>query len=224
LTLRTASHTMIPSPTKVNGVEQEPAARTSQWMPLAAVGTLAALLLAVSWLTRPAADPADTTGYASALEACTAALVDAASAPDLGGWKVEAEAESRDVSAILMVRGDTEDLCVTSHDERGRFVASSSGWGRITPAASTALTYDTGQVLPGHDAATTLQAVAGRAPTGSSAVLVSLADGTTAQTDVTNGHYLALMNSVSLPDRIVALDSSGGEIARLADANGLNAK
>jgi hypothetical protein len=133
-----------------------------------------------------------------------------------GGWWV-----GRIGSGVPSSSGYTTVLCVAIRDKAGRFTGTSSGWGQMAAQATPALSYDTGQVLPGHDAPSSLQAVVGRVPAGTTSVVVLLSDGVTGPGTLGGGHYLALLNSTAPPERIVALDASGAEIASLANLHGL---
>ncbi len=220
LTTSRTNRRMVSSSTR-NGVKERRASGASRWGLLLVVIALAALF-AIWWASRTASAPSSSTGYHTALEACSASFSTSTSAPTLPGyWQVVVEVDRPRASALVIIGGDTEVLCVTSRDETGRFTSTSSGWGRMTLQASPALSYETGEVLPGRDAASSVQALAGHVPAGTAAVVVLMSDGVTATAALATGNYLALVNTTAVPERIVALDSAGVEIASLANLHGL---
>ena len=117
----------------------------------------------------------------------------------------------------MLVEGSTRLLCVTGQDRAGRFTSVATNWTQIENPVMPPLSYDIGAVLPGTSASSTLQAISGRAPAGTTEVVVQMADSRTTRAAVTDGLYVALVNTTALPQRITALDASGTAIASLTN-------
>jgi hypothetical protein len=203
-------------------VDQSPLDWRSRGIPLLLAVGLAVLLFGGWWVGRIGSGVPSSSGYATALEACSVPLSSPSTTPTLpGSWQVVVEVDRPEASVLVIISGRTEVLCVAIRDKAGRFTGTSSSWGQMAAQATPALSYDTGQVLPGHNAPSSLQAVVGRVPAGTTSVVVLLSDGVTGPATLGGGHYLALLNSTAPPERIVAIDASGAEIASLANLHGL---
>ncbi len=149
----------------------------------------------------------------AAVAACGMPASAASAEAGTTGWRLAVELDQADESVLLFVSGTDETLCAVGRGSDGRFGAVQTDVGRMDPAPSSALTYDTGV---GAATAAPRQIIVGRAPAGAAAVVVTAADGSSSSAALGNGHYIARLETASSVVRIVALDASGSTLVDLS--------
>jgi len=130
------------------------------------------------------------------------------------GWQVAVEIDRSDTSALALVSGDSIATCLTIRSG-GDFGTASLGSGSYPGANPVRLSFLTSQ--KGGDQFI----LVGRIPSVAHAVRLTLEDGTSQDTTLGDGLWLAWLSAESVPTLIEAIDSSGATIDRIHDPNGL---
>ncbi len=166
--------------------------------------------LFASWSVTPSvADPALA---AAAVDLCVRDLPGSADAELL------VQDQRGSAAAILYRVGDSAVSCVLAVEGSGRIVAASAAASRITPKTG-ALSVDGWSVVPAGDISrgdTGLARLFGRAPAGTSSVIVSRSDGTIVTATVAHGYFLAWWPSDEGATAIDARDASGKVISHVS--------
>lgn len=182
----------------------------------------AVALVAVVRLSASSGPAAATTGYATALQACQGpASTEKAEATLSFDWHLAVEEDRAEASALVLVSGDDQLMCLSWRNADGTFGFTETGLGRVAATATAALTYDTGTSPDENASPPIVQLVIGRVPDGTARVEVSAADGSVQQATLGGGRYLAWLSSAAQPTRIAAYGASSVMLAELADPNGL---
>jgi hypothetical protein len=188
---------------------------------LLVVGVLAVLVVVRPFEPRVVVEPGSN-GSATALEACHApATADKAGATQSFDWHLAVEEDRAEASALLLVSGSDQLMCVAWRNPDGTFGWAITGGGTITPSATPTLTYDSGTRAGDVTHPPVVQLVVGRVPEGTATVEVSAADGTVQRASVGGGRYLAWLSSGARPVRIAAYSATSTLLADLADPNGM---
>ena len=192
---------------------------------VAALVLVAAILLAVAALR--AAAPAQISGaYATAIEACRPpASAEKAGATLVFDWRVALQEEGPDATALLLLSGTDQMLCLADRGQDGRYSGSVSSTGRLDAATPGTLTFDadlySARSRTAQPVVPPIRLVAGRVPDAAARLLVTAEGGAIQEATVRNGHYLGWLVTNAKVIRIAALDVGGNELTALADPDGL---
>lgn len=188
---------------------------------LIVIAVLLGLVLARPFEPRVVMQPGGN-GYATALAAChPPASAEKAGATLAFDWHLAVEEDRTEASALLLVSGSQQLMCVAYRNADGTFSGSFSGIGGVTLTPTPSLTYDTGTAPADNASPPVIHLVIGRVPEGAARVEVSAADGSLQQATLGGGRYLAWLETAALPVRIAAYSADSALLADLADPNGL---
>jgi len=169
--------------------------------------------------------PTSTPEPVSAVEACH--LPDTAEKADgtLGfRWQLAVRVDSPQVSILFFTSGSDSLLCEAWRGTDGNYGSSTTtAIGRFAPQHGAELTYDSG-TRPVIGNSWPSQLVLGQTPRSVTSIEVVTADGELHDATIGSGFYLAWVSAGNQPSEvveIVARDSAGTVIARLADPSGL---
>jgi len=192
-------------------------------------GTLlvAAVVAVAVFVGRASARPTPTTTPEpiSAIEACHLPATDVKAGGTLSySWQLAIRLDSPEVSELFFTSGSDSLLCEAWRGTDGNYGSSTiTSVGRFEPLSGAALTYDGGsESAPGETWPS--QLVIGQAPSSAASIEVVTADAERHGSTIGNGFYLAWVSTGNQPSKvveIVARDSTGTIIARLADPSGL---
>jgi hypothetical protein len=188
---------------------------------LVVIALLLVLVVARPFEPRVVVQPSSN-GYATALEACHAPpTAEKAGATLAFDWHVAVEEDRTAASALVLVSGSQQLMCVAYRNPDGTFGNAFSGLGGITLTSTPTLTYDTGTAPTESASPPVIHLVIGRVPDGTARVEVSAANGDVQRATLGGGRYLAWLETAALPVRIAAYSATSGLLADLTDPNGL---
>jgi hypothetical protein len=196
--------------------------RSTIWPVLALCALVAVILVAGRFAQPTQSAPASAQGPVSAVDACHLPGSDVKS----GGayqWQMAVRLDSPQETAIVFISGPSMLQCWAYRASNGRFDSTVTAGGGFQPGAGTVLTYE-GQTSATSDDPYPAAMVFGQVPTGTATVDIVTTDGEHHSAAMGNGWYAAWATLTGPGDNVVeiiARDSSGATISRLADPSGL---
>jgi hypothetical protein len=139
-------------------------------------------------------------------------------------WQLAVRLDSPQVSVLFFTSGSDGLLCEAWRGTDGNYGSSTvTAIGGFEPLYGAALTYDSGS-QPATGATWPSRLVIGQMPRSAASIEIVTADGEQHDASIGNGFYLAWVSTGNQPSEvveIVARDTIGTIIARLADPSGL---
>lgn len=198
--------------------------RESLWRPIAVIVAALVAVLAVTRLTTSASPaPSPSHGIASAIEACSHLNSDVKAGGPLS-WQLAVRLDSPMQTNLIFVSGSARLTCTADRRADGSYFSyyASMDGGASEPFVRDALTYEIGGV-PSEGEQYPTQLVVGRMPSATARIEIVTGDGERHDATLGTGWYMGYAN-VSDGTRvtaIVAYDSAGKVVARLADPDGV---
>jgi hypothetical protein len=169
--------------------------------------------------------PSSTPAPVSAIEACHLPhTAEKANGTLDFGWQLAVRVDSPQESVLFFTSGSDSLLCEAGRGTDGDYGSSTITFiGGFEPQHGATLTYDRGS-QPATGSTWPSQLVIGQTPRSAASIEVVTADGEQHDATIGNGFYLAWVSTGNRPSEvveIVARDTAGTIIARLADPSGL---